>query len=163
MKLRKYNKGVASIEFVFGFMAFWAMCVCFIELSYLSFISSINDLIITESVRESKINQGNYKDSFKKLVNENSEIWFGIIDENKFRMSIYYIDSISKLESTTEPCAVIEGESFTQCGNPIGSEIAIYNIEYQYNPIFNYLLNDEFILKREVLSIQEYERDQFYI
>ncbi|KAB0304195.1 pilus assembly protein [Vibrio fortis] len=163
MKPRNFNKGVASIEFVFGFMSFWLMCVCFIELSYLSFISSVNDLIITESVRESKINQGNYKDSFKQLVSENTQMWAGIIDENKFRMSIYYIDSVNTLAGIIEPCSVIEGESFTQCGSPKGSAIAIYSIEYQYKPIFNFLLNDDFILKREVLSIQEYERDQFYI
>ncbi|MDK9737083.1 pilus assembly protein [Vibrio sp. D404a] len=163
MKSRSFNKGVASIEFVFGFMAFWLMCVCFIELSYLSFISSINDLIITESVRESKINQGSYKDSFKQLVIENTNMWAGIIDENKFRMSIYYIESINALAGVTESCAFDEGESFTQCGNPKGSAIAIYHIEYQYKALFDFLLTDDFILKREVLSIQEYERDQFYI
>ncbi|MGC3834544.1 hypothetical protein ACPSKX_09790 [Moritella viscosa] len=48
-----------------------------------------------------------------------------------------------------------------QCGIEVNSAIAIYRVEYNYNPMFNYFLSDDQLLVRESIVIQEYERDEF--
>lgn len=44
-----YQRGIASIEFALGFMAFWLMCMAWVEMSYLSYVSAISDLAISEA------------------------------------------------------------------------------------------------------------------
>ena len=39
---KRKQTGVATIEFVLGFMAFWLMCMAWVEMSYLSYISAIS-------------------------------------------------------------------------------------------------------------------------
>ena len=58
--MRIKQKGSASIEFVIGFMAFWFMCMAWVEMSYMSYISAVNDLAISEISRSAKKGNGQY-------------------------------------------------------------------------------------------------------
>lgn len=51
------QSGVATIEFVGGFFAFWLMCMAWVEMSFLSYVSSLGDLAIATAARETKKNR----------------------------------------------------------------------------------------------------------
>lgn len=154
-------QGVAAVEFVGGFIAFWFMCMLWVEMSYMSYISAINDYVITESAREVKTEQAGYLLAFRQAIEDSSNLWGSIIDPANFRLSINYIQDIAALEGLENPCEIPDGQNVAECGNEENSAIAVYNINYDFNPIFTFFIDTETILSREVIVIQEYERDQF--
>ncbi|GLR73386.1 TadE family protein [Aliivibrio sifiae] len=162
MKISK-NKGTASIEFVLGFMAFWLICMAWVEMSYMSYISAISDLIVSESARESKTKEADYLDSFNQAINTNQSLWGSVVDPNKFTMSIQYLDSVSELGGLVNPCVVPKDEVSAECGNADDRALAVYRIDYRFSSIFTYFVDTESLFSREVIVIQEYERDAFEI
>ncbi|XNG95995.1 TadE family protein [Vibrio cyclitrophicus] len=52
---RKKHLGIASIEFALSFMAFWLMCITWAEMGYMSYVCSVSDYAISESVRDAKV------------------------------------------------------------------------------------------------------------
>ncbi|AAW87297.1 TadE/TadG family type IV pilus assembly protein [Aliivibrio fischeri] len=162
MKIKK-NRGVASIEFAMGFMVFWLICMAWVEMSYMSYVSAISDLIISESARESKTKNSDYLQAFTDAVNDNQSIWGNVVDPSKFTMSIQYLKSVNELGSLVEPCTVPDSESTAECGSSDNSSIAVYRIDYRFSPIFTYFMGFEGIFSREDIVIQEYERDAFKV
>jgi len=158
----KYQKGIASIEFALGFMAFWLMCMAWVEMSYLSYISAISDLAISEAARSAKVSEGGYRAVFEGVINDNNALWSGVVDESNFRMSVQYIGAIADL-ANVNPCEVPDGESFAECGTATDSAMAIYRIDYDFTSIFTYFMDTSSIVSREVIVVQEYERDAFEI
>lgn len=157
-------RGVASIEFVLGFMAFWIMCMVWVEMSYMSYISAVSDLIVSESAREAKTEESEYRSSFRSAISRHQSIWGNIIDPNKFTMSIQYLDSVNRLGLWIEPCEVPNDKVINECGGPEKNKpIAVYRIDYRFSSVFSYFLDAESIFSREVIVIQEYERDAFEI
>lgn len=159
----KKNKGVASIEFVLGFMAFWLMCMAWVEMSYMSYVSAIGDLAISEAARESKTQESHYKQAFQNSINNSDSLWAGVVDSSNFRLSIQYLGSINDLVGLVDPCTVPDGDSIHECGSEKNSAIAVYRIDYDFNSIFTYFMDETSIFSREVVVIQEYERDAFEI
>ncbi|MFA1562327.1 pilus assembly protein TadE [Aliivibrio fischeri] len=159
----KHQKGVASIEFVMGFLIFWFICMAWVEMSYMSYISSISDLIVSESARESKKEESDYLKSFHDTINSNQSLWGGVIDPHKFTLSIQYLDNVTELGNLIVPCMVPDGSISIECGDSRDKAIAIYRIDYSFSSIFSYFFNTESIFRREVIVIQEYERDEFEV
>ena len=62
--MKKKQKGVVTIEFALGFFAFWLMVAAWAELSFMSYISAVNDLAIAEASRSAKKDTQDYIDSF---------------------------------------------------------------------------------------------------
>lgn len=162
MRLSK-QKGVASIEFALGFFAFWLMCMAWVEMSYMSYISAIADLSISEASREAKLQPDNYLSAFRASLNKNIGSWAGIIDSGDFNISIQYLSNISDLVAQEDPCLAVGNEADRECGVAADSAIAIYRIDYQFNSIFSYFMEKSSVFTREVIVIQENQRDAFQI
>ncbi len=73
---KKRIRGVASIEFALGFMAFWMMCMFWGEVSYMSFVSAVTDITISEAARESKKSEQSYDKVFQNVINNSGSITF---------------------------------------------------------------------------------------
>ncbi|WP_159738834.1 TadE/TadG family type IV pilus assembly protein [Vibrio atypicus] len=155
-----YQRGVASIEFALGFMAFWLMCMAWVEMSYLSYISAISDLAVSEAARSAKVSHGDYRSVFENVINDSDALWAGVVDESNFRLSVNYIRAIADL-TNVNPCEVPDGDSFAECGVAANSAMAIYRIDYDFNSMFTYFMDTSSIVSREVIVVQEYERDAF--
>lgn len=155
-----YQRGVASIEFALGFMAFWLMCMAWVEMSYLSYISAVSDLAISEASRSAKVSKGNYKDAFTKAINQQGALWEGVVKESNFRMSVTYVRKVADL-TNVNPCEIPDGDTFAECGVSANSSMAIYRVDYDFNSIFTYFMDTSSIVSREVIVVQEYERDAF--
>lgn len=171
-KSNSKQNGAVAIEFVMGFMLFWWLCMAWVELSYMSYISAVSDLAVSEASRVTKLDNTidgscegcnqTYIQRFQQELSVSDSLWSQFIDPNKFRYSIQYLQTPEALEQLDENyCMVQENETMKACGLQENSAIAIYRINYSYRPMFNYFLNEEQLFMREVIVIQEYERDQF--
>ncbi|WP_417542968.1 TadE/TadG family type IV pilus assembly protein [Methylophaga thalassica] len=159
--MKRLQRGVASIEFVLGFMAFWLMCSVWVEMSYMSYISSVGDLAISKAARESKkiSSTASYGQFFHSVI-QNDSLAKLLIDSGKFSYSVQYLKSFDELTDVDTACDAEEGGS-SKCDNPEGKAIALYHITYSYQPIFNLFLDSDTVFSREMVVIQEYQRDQF--
>ncbi|GAK83914.1 Flp pilus assembly membrane protein TadE [Vibrio ponticus] len=160
---KKKHKGGVTIEFALGFFAFWLMIAAWAELSFMSYVSAVNDLAISEASRAAKKDTQNYIDSFYAQLEDSNSVWSGLVDKSKFRASVRYVADMDALELIDAVCLPAEGEQTAECGVADDSAIAIYYISYDFNSIFGYFIDEETIFGREVIVVQEYERDQFNI
>ena len=98
------QRGVASIEFAIGFIFFWLMCVAWVEMSYLSFISSIGDLAISQAALHSKRaqNTDDFLEDFKSVLNRSDSFMRYVVDAKDFTYSIRYVKEFDKLSSIPE-------------------------------------------------------------
>ena len=164
MKLMTKSKqgGVVTIEFALGFFAFWLMIAAWAEMSYISYISSIGDLAIAQASRQAKKDTSNYDTVFQNVINEDDQIWSNLVDISQFDMTVEFVDSLTDLETIVTACE--PDEDANSCGAPeTGSAIAIYRISYDYDSVFGYFLDETTVFSREVIVVQEYQRDQFQI
>ncbi|UPR30550.1 pilus assembly protein [Vibrio crassostreae] len=173
---RKKHLGIASIEFALSFMAFWLMCITWAEMGYMSYVSSVSDYAISESVRNAKVviqdsstrgesgSTTDFMQSFKNSIQAQGSLWGEMIDPNKFRLSIQYLDDIQALSSYKGECEIEDDSLYElECGEPVNSVMAVYRIDYDFKPMLSFLIDTETLFSREVIVIQEYERDQFKI
>ncbi|MFA0412211.1 TadE/TadG family type IV pilus assembly protein [Vibrio renipiscarius] len=171
---RKPQCGVATIEFVMGFMLFWWLCMAWVEASYMSYISAVSDYAVGEATRVTRLDNSvdgscsgshcasSYSEQFRRALNQNDSLWAQFIDPAKFMFSIQYLKTPTDLEQLSDDyCPIDEGMTESECGTAKDSAIAVYRINYNYTPIFNYFINDNQLFSREVIVIQEYERDKF--
>lgn len=158
------ESGVAAVEFALGFLAFFMMIVLFIEISYMSYISAVTDLMISKASRQSKLysESEDFISVFESTLNSDGDIWRFLVSEENFRFSIRYLEDFDSLSNVEDACLPTneDGDSTNGvCGEAAAAPIAIYRISYHYSPIFDFYPDSFFT--REVISIQEYQRDAF--
>ena len=161
--MRKRQKGVVTIEFALGFFAFWLMIAAWAELSFMSYVSAVNDLAISEASRTAKKDNQDYIDSFYEQLEASDSVWSGLVDKSKFRASVRYLGDMNELQQVDDICLPGDGIQTVECGVPDNAAIAIYYISYDFDSIFSYFIDEATIFGREVIVVQEYERDQFEI
>lgn len=161
--MKNKQRGVASIEFVMGFFAFWLMCMAWVEMSYMSYISSINDLAISEVAREAKKGSHDYLATVEQVLHRDGSMWNSVIDGDDFQVTIHYLTSVDELVKVTNQCQIAPGESYKECGDEQNSSLAIYRLTYPFTPIFSYFLGLDGLLSREMVVVQEYERSKFEV
>jgi len=163
---RNKQKGVSTIEFAIGFIFFWYMCAAWVEMSFLSYISSIGDLAISRASQVAKKNEGDSTDFitiFNAILKQDSSLWSYAADSNNFKAAVVYLDSFSDLVDYDGSCEPESGKTSIECGDPDGAAIALYRFDYSYKPIFNIFLSDESLFSREMMVIQEYQRAAFTV
>ncbi|MFM2589809.1 TadE/TadG family type IV pilus assembly protein [Vibrio sp. TBV020] len=161
MKVKQ--RGVATIEFAIGFFAFWLMCMAWVEMSYISYISAINDLAISEIARTAKKDSSDYMQTVQEVLHEEDSIWNQVVDGNDFQVTIQYVDSLKNLVNVENLCGEAEILESTECGKEQNAALAIYRINYRFNPIFSYFVTTHNLMSREMIVVQEYERSQFEV
>lgn len=163
-RMRKM-KGAVSVEFSLGFLALWLFMMLWVEVSYMSYVSSVCDLIVTQAVREAKVDDGNtdFMKDFRGVIDKSSSYWKGVIDPNNFRMSIQYLTSVDDLERVQNGCQIPDGQTTATCGDPTDSAIAIYHVSYLFHTITGDFTFTSGLFSREEMAIQEYQRDKVQV
>ncbi|ANS86266.1 hypothetical protein VSVS12_02510 [Vibrio scophthalmi] len=161
--MKKKQKGVVTIEFALGFFAFWLMVAAWAELSFMSYISAVNDLAIAEASRSAKKDTQDYIDSFYEQLENSDSVWSGLVDKSKFKASVRYVADMNELQLVDAVCLPGDASQTAECGVANDAAIAIYYISYDFDSIFGYFIDDTTIFGREVIVVQEYERDKFEI
>ncbi|WBA11234.1 pilus assembly protein [Salinivibrio kushneri] len=157
------HSGVATIEFVGGFFAFWLMCAAWVEMSFMSYVSALGDLAISRAAQHAKKQKTeDFLSVFQQTLNDDSSLWHALIDVDNYRISVRYVDEYNTLATITEGCeSEDEDDRETVCGEPEKAPIAIYNVSYDYQPTFNLFLDKNTLFSREMIVIQEYQRETF--
>jgi tight adherence protein E len=169
IKCKRRVRGVATIEFAVGFIFFWYMCVAWAEMSFMSYISAVGDLAISNSAQIAKTYSGTgteeelkakFLNIFQSELNSGS-LWRYVAKADNFIVSVQYVDTYDTLATIANSCEPEDGKSSVTCGTAIDSALAIYRVSYDYTPMFNYFLDSNAIFSREMIVIQEYQRDKF--
>ncbi|WP_261882016.1 TadE/TadG family type IV pilus assembly protein [Vibrio pelagius] len=161
-KKRRRQNGVVSIEFALGFFAFWLFIAAWVEVCFLSYVSATTDLAIANASREAKKDNSTYLASFKKVLDTSDSVWSNFVDSSKVSSSVHYVKTMAELHSVADVCTPSVGAGAT-CGVEQDSSIAIYHLRYEVGGVFTYFFDNTTLLSREVIVVQEYERDKFEI
>ena len=163
MKSKK-QRGIATIEFAIGFFSFWLMVGVWVEASYISYVSALGDYAVSEASRSAKKDTETYVDSFKSVLAKSDSAWSHIVSADNFRASVTYVKDLNSLYNltATNNCVPPEGSQTATCGDSENfSAIAVYYIDYEVDNIFSYLFDSNSLFAREVIVVQEYERENF--
>ncbi|WP_434355700.1 pilus assembly protein [Parasalinivibrio latis] len=171
------QRGVVAIEFSIGFFAFMLLFLSWAEACYMGYISSVVDYAISESSRmakasiapQSQDSQGDpvpgtadYHTAFKTLITDKSSMWANFIDPDKFTLSTFHFKALDDIAQPCEDGTTLDACLAARSSPAFDAPIAIYHIGYEYTPIFNLFISSETVgLSREVIVIQEFERDKF--
>ncbi|WP_191602904.1 TadE/TadG family type IV pilus assembly protein [Marinomonas algicola] len=150
---KKNKKGTVAIEFGIGIFAFLSMFLLWGEMVMMGFFSSMLDYTVSEASREVRtLSVEDYRSAFVARINRQDTLWSNFIDTNKFKISVKYYDDIS---------SVADDENLGDDEAAL-STLAVYSIKYDYTPIFKLFYKDGVVgLSRQVINLQEYERDEF--
>lgn len=157
-------KGVVAIEFAIGFLAFWMICLVWMEMSYIAYVSALGDVMITKASSYAKRGETGFKKAFDDTLKDQDSIWSYLVSQSNFKTSIRYVKTFDGLAAVTDFCE-------DECDKPDTTKgekapIAIYQVTYDYTPIFaTFLLNRnadtetdspvEKLFSREMIVIQE--------
>ena len=167
-KLKCKELGLASIEFVAVFPLFLLLCAAWIEMSYMSYISSVTDFAVSASSREAKTcsdKNCTYDEIFKQTIQDQTSLWGKFINVNQLQLTIMYLDNVQDFVTLPNDYCPSNslGNTITVCGNSGDSPIAIYRVSYSYKPMLNLFLKTHPLLVSEMITIQEHERALFKI
>lgn len=159
---KKKQRGVVSIEVALGLLSFLMMIFYWMEVSYMGFVSAVVDYTVTEVSREARTgdHKGQYSDVVNRLINEGTDsLWVHFLDTSKITVSVRYFSGVQQLED--DDCR--SAADVCLSGEARWSPIAVYQVSYPYQPLVLSLLldTDAVRISREVIAIQEYERDEF--
>lgn len=165
MKVRtKKQRGIVSVEFAIGFFSFWLMVGVWVEASYISYVSALGDYAVSEASRAAKKDTETYVDTFKATLSRSDSAWSHIVSADNFRASVTYVKDLDSLYNltATNNCVPPEGSQTATCGDAENlSALAVYYVDYQVDSYFSYLFNSNSLFAREVIVVQEYERENF--
>ncbi len=162
-KKRRAQNGVVTIEFALGFFGFWIFIAAWLEVCFLSYVSAVTDLAMANASREAKKGNEAYVTAFKDVLNESGSVWSNFVDANKVKSSVRYVDTMANLHLISDICTPTNTSPGATCGVEENSSIAIYHLSYELDGIFTYIIDNETLLSREIIVVQEYERDKFEI
>lgn len=165
----KRNFGIVTLEFIIGFFVFWLVIVAWLEISYISYVTSINDLAINQASQTAKKSDSgeNYIDIYMGVLEEEGSVWNRLINTDNVIFSVRYVPGLTDLEAVTDKCLPDEPEegeiqeNYKSCGTQTDNAIAIYYMSYEFTGIFSQLFDNRLSPAREVIVVQEYERDEF--
>lgn len=176
----KNSKGASTVEFALTIGIFLAVVLSIFEFARMSILSAYMDLTISQAVKvtkNTKASNYDYEDEFKKnldvIVNKikNDNKTFKFLDmskQNIIRFEVKYAESISDLVNGNYRDVIdhTDPKNPKKKKNP-GKDAALakYSFQYEYKPMFFWIPNSIStpIFNREVIILQEYERDKIKI
>lgn len=150
---RNRLKGMVVIEFLGGFFALFLLFAAWVEMSMIGFVSSALDYAISETARDARTTSSDdYNQVFRSSLKNNNSLWAEFLHTDRLILKATYYNSLSDLA---------HGRS-TTASNPKGASIGVYRVSYDYQPVFTTFFTQSHLdLSREVIGVQEYERDKF--
>lgn len=150
----KEQCGLVSIELALGFFSFWLVCIFWVEMSYMSYVSAMGDMMISHASSQAKRGEDvDFKVAFNDSLKQSDSLWESFIgDGSGFESCVYYVTSYSALkalDADTDICEQGDGADDT-------APIAIYQVHYGYTPIFTTFMDSApDMFSREMIVIQE--------
>lgn len=150
----KKQGGLVSIELALGFFSFWLICILWIEMSYVSYVSAMGDMMISHASSQAKRGEEvDFQASFDAALKQSGSLWSSFVSDEDYEACVYYVASYTALKALDKDTDVCN-----QTGNAVDPTvpIAIYKVNYGYTPMFTTFagsMQDTF--SREMIVIQE--------
>lgn len=152
-KRKSKQNGIISIEFVMAVPILFILLMFFLEMCRMISLCAVIDLAIAESGRytaRTNISADGYKATFIKHLKGTKSLF------NYFLPSAY--DSDKGIDINVTYCASIPDIINRKCNNDSSLKFAIYNINYDYKPLFLSLpsvINEKISFHRNIVYVQE--------
>ncbi|WP_391090565.1 TadE/TadG family type IV pilus assembly protein [Vibrio sp. NH-UV-68] len=168
MRITK-QKGSLTIEAAMGIPILLAIVFAWIEICLLTFNMSMTDHALTTAVmRTKKAGEANndqtvnYSQMIKdELAKAGGSLWGKGVKPGSVIINVDYFRDFGGFLKCTDEFDTAE-ECPDRGEKPEDMALAVYNLEYTYNSIVS-IWFPEMRIKREVITIQEYERCSFKI
>ncbi|SBS25887.1 hypothetical protein MAQ5080_00397 [Marinomonas aquimarina] len=150
----KKQSGLVSLELALGFVSFWLVCMIWIEMSYVSYVSAMGDMMISHASSQAKRGEDvDFQVAFNDSLNQSDSLWESFIgDGSGFESCVYYVTSYTALKSLGEDTDICEQGD----GADDTAPIAIYQVHYGYTPMFTTFTDSTpDLFSREMIVIQE--------
>ncbi|ENO8415219.1 pilus assembly protein [Vibrio mimicus] len=168
--MRKHQKGSLTVEVAIGLPILMMAIFTWIELCVFTYSLTVTDHALTTGVmRVKKLGDASNSKTIdydrmlqEQLKRSGGALWNNVVKPESVTAKIRYFRNYDDLLN----CSYSGSENVEECPTaeeqPKNMAIAVYELRYEYQPMFNYLL-PKMQIRREVLSVQEYERCTFKV
>lgn len=152
------QNGIISIEFIAAVPVLFILLLFFLEMCRMISLCAVIDLALAESGRHTarlSITSETYRQAFLTHLKNNKRSLF-----NYFLPTAYDSDKGIKVNVTY--CASLQDIINSKCNDNQSLKFAIYNINYDYKPLFIALPNmvkDKISFRRKIVYVQEQSRN----
>ncbi|WP_394391319.1 TadE/TadG family type IV pilus assembly protein [Shewanella woodyi] len=151
--LKRRQLGAFSVEFAIGAMVMFLVTFGIFEISRLIYVINLAESSLRESSRDTRVWEGErsgdlYDQRLTQMFEKKGEIWHLLVDPKRYHLSITYFESLSDL--------IDDKPSLSQAKQQ-RSPLAIYEISYQYTPMFFLAGIVEKRISRRILVTMEHE------
>lgn len=167
--MRKKQKGSLTVEAAIGIPIFLAVAFAWVEICIMTYSMSMTDHALTTAVmRVKKAGSSSNRDTVNYTQRIHDELnkaggllWANVVQEGSVQIKVDYFrnyDSLLECDDSydnAEECPDREEQ-------PKDMAIAIYGLVYTYDPIVS-IWFPEIRIRREIITIQEYERCSFKV
>ncbi|ACA84908.1 TadE/TadG family type IV pilus assembly protein [Shewanella woodyi] len=152
-RLKRRQLGAFSVEFAIGAMVMFLVTFGIFEISRLIYVINLAESSLRESSRDTRVWEGErsgdlYDQRLTQMFEKKGEIWHLLVDPKRYHLSITYFESLSDL--------IDDKPSLSQAKQQ-RSPLAIYEISYQYTPMFFLAGIVEKKISRRILVTMEHE------
>ncbi|MBW8183270.1 TadE/TadG family type IV pilus assembly protein [Shewanella nanhaiensis] len=152
-RLKRRQLGAFSVEFAIGAMVMFLVTFGIFEISRLIYVINLAESSLRESSRDTRVWEGErsgdlYEQRLTQMFEKKGEIWHLLVDPKRYHLSISYFESLSDLIDDKPSLSQVKQQR---------SPLAIYEISYQYTPMFLLAGIVEERISRRILVTMEHE------
>ncbi|MHC6529215.1 MULTISPECIES: TadE/TadG family type IV pilus assembly protein [unclassified Vibrio] len=167
--MRKKQKGSLTIEAAMGIPIFLAIVFGWVEICIMTFSMSMTDNALTTAVMRvkkagdsSNSNTVNYSQMIQQeLAKAGGSLWSNVVEPGSVKIKVHYFRNYDSFLKCTDQFSSAD-ECPERKDDPVDMAIAVYDLKYNYDPIVS-IWFPTMAIRREVVTIQEYERCAFKI
>lgn len=150
---KRQQRGVFSIEFAIGAIVMFFVTFGIFEMCRFIYVINLAESSLRESSRDTRVWEGertelSYQLRLTQMFESKGEIWHVLVDPSRYQLSISYFENMLDLVNDTPSLSVTKQQR---------SPLALYEIAYDYTPMF--ILNGvvEQKISRRILVTMEHE------
>lgn len=153
MSKRRKVLGTTSIEFALGAIVLLFSTFAIFEACYQVYVVNMTEYALRETIRNTKIYQGSglheqYEGKFKELIENESNLWHFLIDNERFSMDGTYFESYQDF---------VQNNGHDSQGLTFKYDLAEITVTYRYTPILAIWGTSERQISRTMVLNLEHE------
>lgn len=164
-------RGSLTAEVALGLPVLLIVLFTWFDLSVMTYSMGVIDHAFTIAVMKSKklgdssnSSTVNYQDHLlDELENSGGVLWKSVVLNSSIETNVYYFNNLATFVScnkSTSPISQCADKSGNSTENAVNMPLAVYQLNFEYQPLFNYFL-PSMKISREIIAVQEYERCTF--
>lgn len=150
---KRRQRGVFSIEFAIGAMVMFLVTFGIFEMCRFIYVINLAESSLRESSRDTRVWEGErtkklYQQRLTEMFENKGEIWHVLVDSSRYQLSISYFENMLDLVNDKPSLSETKQQR---------SPLALYEITYDYTPMFILTGVVEQKISRRILVTMEHE------